>query len=180
MSEFKRPNLLPDNLPDPVPYALVRRIFKWETNRGVRYAVETGKLTRVQTTNNTKGARITAESVRTLHEEMIELAEAGKQFEVSPGRMKAMRQAKKQRDSAPVPEVTAELDAREIIRQAHNLDKTPAPPMVSTPSVAHAAGPQSQNELLGAWYNARGTAKVQAYRALDWRTKNKLIEQGLV
>ena len=179
MSTQKLPGPLPDNLPDLVEYAIVRRIFKWKDNRQVRDAVKADKLVRVQTTDNTKGARITADSVRQLHADMIEMSETCKQFDITPGRMKAMRQAKKQRESSPVPQITVELDEREIIRQAHNLDKTPAPPPF-VPTPAPVASPQSEAALYAAYHSARGAQKVAAYRALTFRQKNAIIESQRV
>jgi hypothetical protein len=70
--------------------------------------------------------------------------------------------------------MTVELNEREIIRQAHNLDQTPAPPQSVASPVS--APPQSDNEKLGAYYNARGAHKVMAYRALSWQQRNRIIE----
>jgi len=178
VSAPKLPGPLPDNLPELVEYAVVRHIFKWKSNDAIRRAVKADKLVRVQVGLNTQAFKITADSVRQLHADMIEMSEACKQFEITPGRMAAMRQAKKQREilAAPIPEVT--LDEREIIREAHNLNKTPAPP-ASIPSVATAVGPQTDNERVGAYLNAKGRDGVTAWRALDWRQRNKFIEAGL-
>src|SRR5437660_12247338 len=100
MKDFKRPEPLPADLPDLVTYETVRRIFKWADNHSIRVAVKRGDLVRVFRGDSTN-ADITAASVRQYHADLIDLAETGKQFDLTPGRFEAMRRAKKQR-TAPV------------------------------------------------------------------------------
>ena len=155
-------------------YKVVRQMFGWRQNVSIKNAVYAGKLKRVRISNQRSGFRITAESALALRTEIIELSEAAEEFGYSPGQIKAMNEA---RNRKPVPEVTLELNEQEIVRQADNLSERTA--ISPTPTVSVPA-PQTENEKLGAYMNARGAAKVTAYRALDWRTKNKLIEAGLV
>ena len=178
MAVPKTPGPLPDNLPELVEYAVVRSIFKWKRNTAIQAAIKRGSLVRVKVGRNVQSFRITRESVLSYHADCLNFYETCKDFGIDPAHMRAMAAAKKARVAAPVPQVTVELDEREVIRQAHNLDKTPAP-SVPLPSAAPSPASLSDNERLGQYLNSTGRDRITSWCSLDWLTRNRLREKGL-
>jgi hypothetical protein len=86
-------------------YSHVLKMFGWKGTTSIRRAVKEGKLTRVRVGRNAHDYRITTASAVAYRQALIEEAEAMDFFEISAGRMKAMREVKAREDAPVVPEV---------------------------------------------------------------------------
>jgi hypothetical protein len=172
--DWKKLPPLPVDITDEelLDYKTVRKMLGMKSNSSIKRGVADGRLKRIRVNKARWGFRIVAAGVLAMRREMEELAEAAKEFGYSPAQMRALQQARKR---APVPQVTPELDAREIIRQAHNLTEKAPPPFVpSAPSAAPAS--QTDGQRLAAYFDAKGAQRITAYRALTWKQRNRIIE----
>jgi len=92
-----------------LPYRDVRKMFGWKDNSTIRHYVTQGKLVRVRVNESRKGLRITRASAEAMMNEVLETAEAMKQFGISKGKLKAWREARKRK---PLPVLDPVIDPR--------------------------------------------------------------------
>jgi hypothetical protein len=163
-------------------YKTVREMFGWRSNNPIYRAVMRGDLVRVRIGQNSNSWRITAASAEKMLADSLapRNSEQEKEYLDRAKKHSAMMNAARK---LPLPDPTEDvlLDPEQITRNAE-MGKAERDPEVwdhynNRPVPAQPTpAPQQNADPLTTYMNARGSAKVQAYRALDWKTRNRIIE----